>query len=107
MQFMKNALFVCLGILISSCSKKDDSLCLEGKINNTLYPVGAGATGAAWAFVSADSVNVQSYFLKDLPEDFKVDDLPVSACIAPTDQQLSCYNCNRPQLYRVTSVRRR
>ena len=104
MHCMKYGLILLLTILsFTSCTKEHDAECLDGTIE---YMGDPAADGLGWV-LRTDAESPRYYVLRNLPSDFRVDDLQVTACIYNTGEKMTCYCAEQPDKYAVESIRKR
>jgi len=90
---------------LTSCDKEREetnALCLEGTIQWGGDPA---ADGRGWIFVPTESTQV--YYLKNLPEAYKQNNLQVATCLKQTAEKANCFCQPQPYLYAVTSIQRK
>jgi len=99
-------LIIMASLLVTACAKDNEkqaaeTVCLDGTIQWGGDPA---ADGTGWTFVSTETT--KRYFLKNLPETFKRDDLQVAVCLQQTEERAYCYCSELPYLYVITSIKR-
>lgn len=100
-------LMLAAGLLFTACDKDNDkqaadALCLDGTIEWGGDP---RADGRGWIFIPTEGT--QAYYLKELPEAYKQDHLPVAVCLQQTGEKASCFCQPLPDLYKVLSIKRK
>jgi hypothetical protein len=105
---MKKLLYcLTLFVVLLSCDKENtecDSECFNALVRWGGEP---GADGLGWYIQKLDSVGQRTYIPTNLPEQYKVDSLPVSTCVQLTDEKFYCMCVQPMNKYKVTSITRR
>jgi len=100
-------LMLAAGLLFTACVKDNEqqaanTVCLDGTIQWGGDPA---ADGSGWTFVPSETA--KHYFLKDLPEQYKQDDLQVAVCLQQTSYKATCFCTEPPYLFAITSINRK
>ena len=63
------------------------------------------ADGLGWHFV-VDSTRGIYYIPTNLPDDYKLNDLPVNVCLSQTEEKLNCMCAAPINKYEIISIRK-
>jgi hypothetical protein len=90
------------------CSEPDATTCSDGTISWEGDP---GADGLGWVFYPAtppgSGVPSKAHVLEDLPDNFKVNGLGVTACYYATGEKFYCHCVVPLDKYRLTKIQKR
>lgn len=98
----KSALIFFVFIILGSCTKDNKSFCVNALVRWGGPPA---ADGLGW-YLIVDSTRGISYIPKNLPENFKVDDLQVNVCLKKTNEKFNCMCASPLNKYEITSIRK-
>ena len=89
-------------IILASCAKEKESksFCVNAMVRWGGPPA---ADGMGW-YLIVDSTRGISYIPKNLPENYKVDDLQVNVCLSKTNEKFSCMCASPVYKYEITSI---
>jgi hypothetical protein len=93
-------------LALGSCTKKEkeESICFDGIVR---YAGDPAADGLGWVVQRTD-VRSRPLVPRNLPDNFKVENLPVSVCLYETGEKANCFCAgNPPNYYYITNISRR
>jgi len=107
MQRMKRLLLILLVLsLFISCSKDkaENEVCFNGVVRWGGEPA---ADGLGWVIYKADNISGRPIIPRNLPDDYKVNDLNIHVCLYETNEKFYCQCIEPYNKYHITSIRRR
>ena len=100
-------LVIAASLLFTACEKDNEkqsaeTVCLDGTIQWGGDPA---VDGSGWTFVPTETN--KHYFLSNLPEKYKQDDLQVAVCLQQTRYKANCFCAEQPYLFAITSINKK
>ena len=102
--FMKKLLCVfALAIFMLGCEKDRSLECVDSVV---FWGGEPAADGVGW-YLSDGRGSANTYFVDNLPAEFRADSTPVRVCLTKTNKKRHCYCVTPPPVYHIKSIARR